>query len=102
MVDRRGFIKGAVGVTAMAASGQGLAQSADEGGPRAWQVGAKGDFDTLRLVARERGALGAEQVRVQVHASALAARDLAIATRLVPGGQAADLGAPERGRGPGR
>ncbi len=63
----------------MAASGRALTQAADESRPRAWQVGAQGEFDTLRLVARERPALGAEQVRVQVTASALAARDLAIA-----------------------
>ncbi len=79
MVDRRGFIKGAVGVTAMAASGRTLGQASGGDRFRAWQVGEAGDFDTLQLVERARAALGPDQVRVKVHASALAGRDLGIA-----------------------
>lgn len=79
MVDRRGFLKGAAGVTALAASGQSLGQAHNNGRIQAWQVGEAGDFDTLQLVERDPAALGPDQVRIQVMATALAGRDLAIA-----------------------
>ena len=79
MVDRRRFIKGAVGVTALAASGQTMAQSVGRKRPRFWEVGEAGDFGTLRLVERDPPPLAAGQVRIQVLATALAGRDLAIA-----------------------
>jgi len=79
VVDRRRFIQGAVGATALAASVRATAQSRSSQRPRFWEVGEAGDFDTLRLVERDPAPLAAGQVRIQVTATALAGRDLSIA-----------------------
>lgn len=46
---------------------------------RAWQVGKAGNFDTLRLVERQLPPPGPGEVLIDVTASAIAGRDLAIA-----------------------
>lgn len=46
---------------------------------RAWEVGPKGDFDTLRMVEREQRAPGSHEAVVKVIAGSLNARDQAVA-----------------------
>lgn len=81
-MDRREFIAGALtgaaaGTTALTAA-QAQAQAAN-GSYRAWEIGPKGEFDTMRLVSRPAATPGAGEVVVKVAASGLAGRDRAIA-----------------------
>ncbi len=70
------------GGLALAATGEATAGGAEassaSGHSRVWQVGAAGDFDTLRLATRETPRPGRDEVLVDVHMSGLAARDQAI------------------------
>lgn len=74
-LDRRAFL------AAAAASVPVMNASAAAGNPatRAWQVGEAGGFRTLRLVERQVPAPGVDEVLIDVDASAIAGRDLAIA-----------------------
>lgn len=66
----------------LAAAGQASAQDPEAlaaGSYRAWEVGPKGPFDTMRLATRPRTAPQPGEVQIKVHASGLAGRDRAIA-----------------------
>ena len=72
-VDRRAFIAGAAAAPVVGAS-QATGQRS-----RAWQVGERGGFDTMRLVSRKVSAPGPDEVLIDVAASGIAGRDRAIA-----------------------
>jgi len=72
--DRRAFLAAAASAP-MAASTVAAATSTTS----AWQVGKAGDFDTLELVERQLPPPGPGEVLIDVDASAIAGRDLAIA-----------------------
>ncbi len=74
--DRRAFLAAAA-ATATPAMATKVSRSSSP--TRAWQVGEAGDFHTLRLVEREVPAPGHGEVLIDVAASAIAGRDLAIA-----------------------
>lgn len=80
-MDRREWMGGLLGAAALTSSGV-LAQSAmaqASGRYRAWEVGPKGPFDTMRLVQRPVAQPASQQVMVKVAASGIAGRDRAIA-----------------------
>ena len=72
--DRRAFLAAAAAAPIAANTVVGATSTT-----RAWQVGEAGDFDTLRLVERELPVPGRGEVAIDVAASAIAGRDLAIA-----------------------
>ena len=73
--NRRAFLAAA----AAAPVGASTAASVMPTTTRAWQVGQAGDFDTLQLVDRQLPPPGPGEVAIDVSASAIAGRDLAIA-----------------------
>lgn len=82
-MDRREFIAsaltGAAAGSTVLASAQAKAQTGGDASFRAWEIGPKGEFDTMRLVNRPAAAPGPGEVVVKVAASGLAGRDRAIA-----------------------
>lgn len=81
-MDRRQFIAGALTSAAAGNTTIASAQAAAETRPtsyRAWEIGPKGEFNTMRLVDRAPTAPRPDEVVVKVAASGLAGRDRAIA-----------------------
>ncbi len=81
-IDRRILLGGAAAALAGGAYGAlsapAYAQPHGVASARVWEVGAAGGFDTLRQVTRELPAPGPDEVLVDVHMSAIAARDQGI------------------------
>lgn len=85
-LSRRQFVGTAIaGAAAVASAAQAQSIIGEDKlgtGPAhssAWQVGPKGDFDTMRLVQREIPRPGIGEVSIRVAASGIAGRDRAIA-----------------------
>lgn len=80
MIDRRQFLSntGAVALLAAFPGAQLMAAAPFRKTFRAWEVGAKGDFNTMRLVDRKQKPLDRFEVAIKVNACALNARDQAI------------------------
>lgn len=81
-LSRRLFIGATLASAAVTSIGSASAQSRDAAPTspgRAWQVGPKGDFDTMRLVTRALPQPSVGEVRIRVAASGIAGRDRAIA-----------------------
>ncbi|MBT8445427.1 MAG: NAD(P)-dependent alcohol dehydrogenase [Gammaproteobacteria bacterium] len=77
-MNRRDFLSTTALASVTAAAGASAGSHAGAIETRAWEIGEKGDFSTLRLVTRRISPADGEAV-VEVTHSALAARDLAIA-----------------------
>lgn len=83
-MNRRNFIHSSAAATGLAMMGQVRPGVASDSGSelesyRAWEIGPKGPFDTMRLVHRPGQAPGRGEVLVRVAASGIAGRDRAIA-----------------------
>lgn len=80
-INRRRFVGTAIAGAAVAGIGLAEAQTDDAviTNSRAWQVGPKGEFDTMNMVRRDVASPGVGAVRIQVAASGIAGRDRAIA-----------------------
>jgi len=80
-MDRRKFIAGSAAAT-IAANSAGSAAAATDGEPlrtEVWEIGEKGDFETMRRVVRELPAPAVGNAIVKVDFSSIAGRDIAIA-----------------------
>ena len=91
--DRRAFISASIGGTllASAASGPNLAAVSKPFRGRAYEVGEQKSIDTLRRVDRSWAAPGPGMALVEVHVSAIAARDIGIVSSRFLGSKRPEL-----------